>query len=712
MASPPQAGPACDCTDRCMLCNHFHEPCKYHEKETDRVSYGRRKSFDWSELLHSARTCSCCDMLLQGCREFLKQHDLKEADIDHGALSFSPEGQADNDILVLTPVYVPVTPQRLKTINIGFSSGLWAELDVFVSAHETGFSSKLQVLKRTSPRSDSDQALATIRGWLEECIHSHGAGPYFCDSIRTPQLPTRVVDVGTKDGIIKLVEPQGARGTYACLSHCWGRSQIITTTRENIRKHKENIAWDSLSQTFKDAITLVRKLGLQYIWIDSLCIVQDDTKDWEIESSRMASIYRNGHFTLAATRSRSGNGGMFRPTPDVEVRGRAPSGESLCLYFREVIEHHTELFKGKFSADENRRNDYDDDGDDVKDDFSKRHTSMRRNFPLLSRAWVFQERMLSTRVIHFGRHELFFECQSGMRCECGLIIPQARYMAKAELASILECISCGDHTQVKLGSLPPHYTCAVLWRTMAACYASLWLTKSKDRLPALGGLARHMSTHRKSRYLAGCWEDSLNDDLVWTVAALDPAPRPYPLNAPTWSWASVEADTVFWDLFLSREKLIKDPRVPYEHFSTVERCEVQPSAVDEFGTLSHGSLTISGLVMEGILEFDSPDPVVFDIYGYHIAFPHTREMIDPDYDLAHPGPGETKPGTPLLCLRMSSIHRGYGQNLISLVLRESTTQPGCFERIGTMVVEDEDIHHVDPFGGVFEHASTRTVTIV
>src|SRR5438034_5559565 len=108
------------------------------------------------------------------------------------------------------------------------------------------------------------------------------------------ELPTRVLDLSAVSlGVVKLVETGGMRGTYACLSHCWGPTQFITTTPANLGAHLHMLPFSALPQTFKDVMTFTSALGIRYLWIDSLCIIQGDVKDWEKESAKMRSIYQN-----------------------------------------------------------------------------------------------------------------------------------------------------------------------------------------------------------------------------------------------------------------------------------------------------------------------------------------------------------------------------------------------------------------------------------
>ncbi|KAF3767272.1 hypothetical protein M406DRAFT_89786, partial [Cryphonectria parasitica EP155] len=369
-------------SEECTICNKFMRKrpvATRSETLRQRVSRHHINTFSWPALLDSAAACYCCKILLTGCRACFLQHGINEAEIMHGKLRF----------------YYPTSIDYADTEEIGkeliffMRDGSRFDVEMFIDAEDENplpqAWDRMPASRRTSPRTDSIEALATIKGWIAECTTEHD----FCESPEEePQLPTRVLDVGLEDGVVKLAETKGARAKYICLSHCWGLDQIITTTKCTLQPHKREVPWDALSTTFRDAIHLTRTLGYRYIWIDSLCIVQDDEDDWAVESARMATVYSNGALTIAATKSPNGQGGIFSQTQDTLVSGQTPAGEGYRVFFRELIDHHLE------SQEEI-------EGDDT---LASNPTS--RYFPLLTRAWVYQERMLSTRVVHFGKYEV------------------------------------------------------------------------------------------------------------------------------------------------------------------------------------------------------------------------------------------------------------------------------------------------------------------
>lgn len=646
--------------------------------------------FTWQELQRSAKSCYCCDILISGCGPCFHQHGIQESDIQYGSLHFyypeaeDKDGGAEKELIFL------------------LNHGKFFQIEFFVALDEEYLIpdswDTMPALRRVSPRTDSAAAFATVQDWITECVNEDS----FCASTRISEMPTRVIDVGLSGGNIRLIESKGAKDKYVCLSHCWGMAQIITTTKANMEDHKVNIAWGKLSKTFRDAITFTRGLGFRYIWIDSLCIIQDDAGDWNVESSKMASVYSNGYLTIAGTFAKDGHEGLFSPTEDIQVTGKSPSGEDYCLYFRERIDHHLEMCE-----------------DDSNETMQLMNPSTLY-YPLLTRAWVYQERMLSTRVIHFGHYEVFLECKSGIRCECEGIgyhdYSSATQVVQMKLEHSLALKTFDtDETETKTeDDAETQYRRAQLWRTMVATYTSLRLTKSTDRLPAIGGLAKDFATRRKSRYLAGLWEDTLNDDLLWSVTIItDKKTRQIPPAAPSWSWASAGTTIRYWDEIFVTDADTEDypPRRPFKHFATIDGCQVTPAAVDEFGSIAHGQITITGLVAHGMLEYELTAHKGIEYITASFVADKTRLPIRLDHAVEYKGSEHELQPAEVVCLRMSHVVEGLTDHLISLVLTRASTVDTMFERIGVLIIKAKP-PPVNPVEGPFGAAKNMTLTLI
>lgn len=697
----------------CPICNDF-------KGSRENLEYGKAASLGlgtrnhkrlglrWDELTTSALSCVTCDILVRGIRGCLEQHAIQESDIHIFSLFF------------YYPEYLGEEADTNKEFRLVLKDGSKFDIEMFCTEGK-GRNSKagctlmgqgsdcpipseweiLPTYDRTSPSTDSDAAMATIQDWISSCL---GPDDEFCDAPAEAELPARVIEVGNdNNSTIRLFEPPSkTTARYMCLSHCWGKEQIITTTKSTLKDRQVGIKMEDLSKTFQDAVTFTRRLGVKYIWIDSLCIVQDDPNDWAVESAKMSDIYSKAYLTIAATHSKDGRGGLFCETPDFEVSGAIPDLDDgdYRVFFRERIDHHLEVVDGDIGG-------------------TLGHATIKHH-PILTRAWIYQERILSTRVLHFGRYELFFECRSDLACECGGIgYHGSSTAAPTSITKLAFSDALDSNMPGEDWVNHARYYIARMWRTMVSSYTALEITKHGDRLPAMGGLAKYMAARRKSDYVAGLWEDALMDDLLWYCggSSTSKKPRPTPRGAPTWSWASVNryvsySDEIFqWDPEMPTWDY---EREPYEHFARVEKCAVVPGGVDEFGAITQGCLQLFGLVATGSIEreverLDGRDNVV-----HHIVFPSGVEVLmRADYLLDELGDNQVLPGTEVKCLRMSWLVMGSIEALLSLVLRRVVGVPGAYERIGCIRIEKEsNSSPVDHVGLMYRSAVEQIVTIV
>lgn len=313
-------------------------------------------------------------------------------------------------------------------------------------------------------------------------------------------MPTRLVDVGVSDAepTVKVVEvEEGAKGRYISLSYCWGTtSNPFATSRSLLPARKAGMNLSDLPRTFQDAIAMTRRLGVRYIWIDSLCICQDDKQDWERESARMDSVYSNSYLTIAATGKPNTSGGLFFDRP-----GRT--------YLRTAIEPTS-------SSDSTNTNAV--QGDVLIFPLQKSKEVIRsyrvemKSEPLAERGWAFQERVLARRVLHFASDQTCFECLEGTVYEEGLRLPD-RYYSVCHVKSQEEAVKpdqdgAGGPSSSSRGS---HFTGTPFqkWNALLRQYGELKLTFPSDKLPALSGVAKVYSKLLDDEYVAGLWRKSM-----------------------------------------------------------------------------------------------------------------------------------------------------------------------------------------------------------
>ncbi|KAK1753186.1 heterokaryon incompatibility protein-domain-containing protein, partial [Echria macrotheca] len=341
--------------------------------------------------------------------------------------------------------------------------------------------------------------LEFMRSRIEDCCSQHQD----CETRLAVNLPPRLVDTGPLEchPDVKLIEPvAGKMGSYAALSHCWGGSQPLRTTNANLTVHlAAGIPWQCLPRNFQDVVRVTRALGQRYLWIDSLCIVQDDEKDWERNAGLMATIYQHAHFTIVASASANPDAGFLHQ------RQRAVF----------TFEDETAIGYGALMM----RNPWRDG--DHRDD-------SKRTFPLDRRGWAYQERMMSTRTLSFRNH-ISFECRAEITCECGVDPLVPRLGPRRELW-------WSERSPLRKNQFQSHPINQ--WMNMVAEYSARQFTYETDRLPAISSLERFADPMGKDLYLHGLWMSKMPQHLAWCPAE-NRIPRPPELfRIPSWSWAS------------------------------------------------------------------------------------------------------------------------------------------------------------------------------
>ena len=266
-------------------------------------------------------------------------------------------------------------------------------------------------------------------------------------------------------------------------------------------------------------------LGLRFIWIDAICIVQDDPEDWARESSKMVDVYSRSFLTIAAASAKDSNSGCFilqgeQPGLRHEIRGRGSDGAPFSIYIREQSNrgHQTVDFDNPSP-------------------------------PLLSRGWALQERFLSPRVVFFGNRQMFYECNTASACES----------RQGEALLDLSDRRGAFRKAILNSSDDPEYW-VDFWHKLAVSYLLMQLTFKDDVLLAISGVAHRVQNLTGSKYYAGIWSHSIVKDLQWMVyPGHQPRQRKY--LAPTWSWAS-DACAILFSRVTGPSDVASDPFAP------------------------------------------------------------------------------------------------------------------------------------------------------
>lgn len=317
-----------------------------------------------------------------------------------------------------------------------------------------------------------------------------------------------MVQEGTKTTdppFVRLIQSRDQIGRYCALSHCWGSNiqmRPLRTTHDNLDQHLKGIPFDDLAKTFQDAIMLSIGIGIKYVWIDSLCIVQDDRDDWHQEATDMGRIYRDAALVIAASGARDSSDGLFiRETPFTMTANPVSRLTSWPWHrpFNAALLPERELPEVQYG-------------------------------PLYKRAWAFQERYLASRIVMFMPTSVSWSCDAFKGDDMGAI----------SLAYVRGKTS---------------------WPWLLFDYSRKELTYKSDRLHAFRGIVNDIQRTRQDdfNHAFGVWGGYIYADLLWRNETL-PNPDSTLDYLPTWSWAATDGPKVLCPFDQSGDHSWKYPR--------------------------------------------------------------------------------------------------------------------------------------------------------
>ena len=478
-------------------------------------------------------------------------------------------------------------------------------------------------------------------------------------------MPTRVLDVKDKvSSMVRLIETRAGavNGPYATLSHCWGQNKVIKLTTASIGSLQHGIAVSELPALYQNAITVCRRLEIRYLWIDSLCIIHDQELDWTSEISAMGEVYSNALFNIEAAYAADVSGQLFfsrnqtRITPFPVILGWHKDGP---LPFFLI-------------------------------DISVQREDDMREAPLFKRAWVLQEQLLAKRSIIYSKTQFHWVCHTleaseqfpkgvpdlreGSDLLSHSLTPRSLQYLKSMIASE-HPIWFHHWSQKNSPNMSPMEWFWLSWRSIVLDYSSRSLTLEKDKLAAIAGLASVIQNKIDIQYIAGMWNTKfyIEYELCWQVSEKADGRQPYrptEYRAPTWSWASIEGN--IWYMYKEDYDMTGDTQLAF----------VRDVEIETFDGTAAGPIKSASMQIEGPLKLSYPR---FKSDDYTQAIP---DMV--------------------FYLAMFGLFGLYcDQRIWGLALRRLEFGPrkGCYERIGTFEVFDEDCD-------IFYDASKTLITII
>ncbi|KAJ5721221.1 HET domain protein [Penicillium malachiteum] len=366
-------------------------------------------------------------------------------------------------------------------------------------------------------------ALAKIRNWMTSCSQEHAS----CNSLKNPILPRFVVQLRSSPSdqgndnlnpILRITESElSEKAPYIAFSYPWGvRKQPVQLMKNNINEMKHFINYKSLPRAIKDIIRLSQKFEINYIWIDVLCIVQDDPKVKKEQIHRMKNIFENSSLTVQALNIKSVHESFLLPrNHHVHEPLKLKYNENNHIYLRD--------FKPQTAPTDSTGN----------------------------RAWMYEEAVLPSRLLVYYRDQFTFRCGGQTQYEDGCQHESFSLSNPSDSRPLI----------ISKSPAPPDGRLDYLadwYKNILASYMPRLLTDPHDRLPAIGGVAQKVKPYIGGRYIAGIWESDLSWGLLWesdngkAKSVSRKMERPIERRAPSWSWASVDGSVRYE--FFKREK--------------------------------------------------------------------------------------------------------------------------------------------------------------
>ena len=543
------------------------------------------------------------------------------------------------------------TPQGLNQCDIDFcsegSSRDWHnELDLFVD--DTDSAVTTITARPLQPRVNSTEAFSQIAQWLQHCNKHIDCGGV---SLYT-NLPSKVIEVAPvgSPGVPRLRSTTGLKGSYLALSYCWGRGQSYVLTTNNIEVLMRELEVKKLPQTILDAIEVTKTLGFKYLWVDALCIMQDSAEaaaqhDMNQELATMDQVYKNATMTIVAACVASVTDGFLNDRPGSgQSRFDIPCRLGPKHFFAVHIQEHML---------------YDDSRE-----------------PINTRAWAFQEQLLSPRLLIYASHTLQWQCRT-LTCNLSGSYHAPKGSAAPRLPSMQNLLLDGPEQRQIRRQVNPDVPHPILqhWLRAVMSYSDRKFSLSSDKLPALSALAVSYAPIFGPEYFAGIWARSAVQQLCWCSAdSRDFFMRPTQYRAPSWSWAALDGHVHFLSFPLAANASVC---VPYHRFKIVE-WQTRPKAVNfPYGEVTAGKLTIEAILRAATFNPSSSPTIRFG------AAPSSANTGPIQTAHGNSDTAEDNYSRPVRCLAMYHRNGPDSPQIGGLILVDSSGHSGLFRRMGS-----------------------------
>ena len=530
----------------------------------------------------------------------------------------------------------------------------------------------------------SNASLTKISSWLKDCQEAHT----LCQD-RSQIRPARLLEISNIDSrnSLRLLNTQQLGPVpFAALSYCWGSDQPFKCLDEVLSKFMKDIVFSDLPTTIRDAVTVCQRLGIGYLWVDVLCIIQDNEDDKTSEIAKMPYIYGNAIFTIAAARSRSVHDGFLLH------RVVDPGAVAFRLPYRchDNLVGSITLLKIQVSSQ-----------------------------PIDERCWTLQERLLSKRTIEFGSRQTRWFCQEVGTTQDHTDGWRARpeyFPLRKDTLDIWKFQKMTDfHPARDYGSVIRH------WNRVVEAYTQRRLSLPTDRAQAISGIAEVFGQLLPNQYKAGLWRSSMHAGLLWKISDDQRQPRPTIYQGPSWSWTSVNGKVDF-SIFDVNELRPMDCQAQIVGIDCSLVNDLAPYGAirEDSGQLRLRARTAIGARVVLTERKSHEGRFMIGFFGRNgagVCIAQARMSSDAIEEDFHEDGANLKDDNSITALEIQSRIKGYRWHCRGLVLRQITAKDGWFRRVGTFEYRDgrqqnETAEAFETRFDWFRHQPYSTVVIV
>ncbi|RGP81311.1 hypothetical protein FLONG3_455 [Fusarium longipes] len=647
---------------------------------------------------NGCRICNCLrlERILEEWRPLKYDFSFHNAWQFHGEILFRKDERLRPLENQRWRVYIQVA--KSASIPLGYNEFL-ASVKDDLALNPSRVRLEFPPLRNIPDNTGHKDVLRLAKRWLETCQSEYGCH-YKVNGTRKWWCPARLIDVGsdTRSPRLLISGQDDIDGGYAALSHCWGeKPDFLMLSSDNLSEFRDAIKVSELPASFREAITTCRHLKIPFIWIDSLCIFQSGPTaqdDWLNQSEEMHRVYEHCLLNISIDVSANPHQGAFRT--------RNPLYLQDCYLwtpfplFPQPYEPPPTSYRDFVIRKESTMNVEDVGETNDTPGMIAQHAlcaiftrqdffNARQNLPINERAWVFQERLLSQRTLHFSTDRIAWECccKDTRRDRRSKTISE--YLpdgSSDDITGNFDCLYQEDYSIMDVSTTKKYYH-------LVGSYTARQLTfPDKDKLIAFASVARRCTSGLGNEYCAGVFRSIMPAGLLWRVSGKWCVRRPAAYRAPSWSWASVDS-RVF--LGLSHDEGVTLAKVQ----------DVEVELVDKhnrFGQVKGASLTITGpLIASKLIDPRDLMTVAFELPVHFQTLPKTGEEMN-----------KILSGDDVFLLAILTDHE-HGMCVLTLGIVLQINADGVYRRIGFWESNKRYRPQMSNDGGAFDDT---TITIV